>query len=137
MYPFLVVLGPSLTRKTEWAKSLFQNPLQLDVGTLDHFPDGMRAFDRNVHDGVVLDDVRDFGFLVHHQEKLQGKVDRVVTFAETPSGGYSYRRWLWRVPFVVTANYTTKQRGLLTTDDFLGNLDNRVLVERQAGSTTS
>ena len=136
-YPFLVVLGPSLTRKTEWAKSLFQNPLQLDVGTLDHFPDGMRAFDRNVHDGVVLDDVRDFGFLVHHQEKLQGKVDRVVTFAETPSGGYSYRRWLWRVPFVVTANYTTKQRGLLTTDDFLGNLDNRVLVERQAGSTTS
>ena len=37
-YPFLVVLGPSRSRQTEWAKSLFQNPLQLDVGTLEHRP---------------------------------------------------------------------------------------------------
>ena len=103
-YPFLVVLGPSLSRKTEWAKSLFQNPLQLDVGTLEHFPDGMRAFSRTVHDGIVLDDVRDFRLLVHHQEKVQGKVDRVVSFAETPAGGYRYERWLWRVPLVVSAN---------------------------------
>ena len=136
-YPFLVVLGPSLSRKTEWAKSLFRNPLQLNVGTLDHFPDEMRMFNRKLHDGVVLDDVRDFNFLVRHQEKLQGKVDRVVTFAETPSGGYAYRKWLWRVPFAVTANFTTKHPELLRTDDFLGNSENRVLVKRQAVKTRS
>ena len=130
-YPFLVVLGPSRSRKTEWAKSLFSNPLQVDVGTLDHFPDGMRKFDRKVHDALILDDLRDFSFLVRHQEKLQGKVDRVVTFAETPSGGYSYRKWLWRVPIVVTANFTTKNQDLLLNDDFLGNTENRVIVQRQ------
>ena len=52
-----------------------------------HFPDGIRNFDRKRHDGIVLDDVRDFYFLVYHQEKLQGKVGRSVTFFETPSGG--------------------------------------------------
>ena len=129
-YPILIVVGPSRSRKTEWAKSLFLKPLQLDVGTLDHFPDGMREFDRKVHDGIILDDLRDFNFLVHHQEKIQGKVDRVVAFAETPSGGYAYRRWLWRVPIVVTANFTTKSPELLDTDDFLSNPENRVVVRR-------
>ena len=37
---------------------------------------------------------------------------------------------LWRVPVVATANFTTKNRQLLEADDFLGNPDNRVLVER-------
>ena len=69
-YPFLVVIGPSRSRKTEWAKSLFKKPLQLDVGTLEHFPDGMRDFDRKRHDAIILDDVRDFSFLVRHQEKV-------------------------------------------------------------------
>ena len=132
-YPFLVVLGPSRSRKTEWAKSLFKSPLQLDVGTLEHFPDGIRNFDRKRHDGIVLDDVRDFYFLVYHQEKLQGKVERSVTFAEAPSGGYAHRKWLWKVPIVVTANFSTMNQQLLHTDDFLSHHENRVVVRRQAG----
>ena len=131
-YAFLVVIGPSLSRKTEWAKSLFSRPLQLDIGTLDHFPNAMRNFDRAVHDAIVLDDIRDFKFLVHHQEKIQGKVDRVVSFGETPCGGYAYSHWLWRIPIVVTANFTTKGRDMLYNDDFLGHPDNRVVVQRQA-----
>ena len=98
------MLGPSRSQKTEWAKSLFKSPLQLEVAELKHFPDGMRDFDRQIHDGIVLDDLRDFQFLVCHQEKMQGKVDRVATFAETPGGGYAYKRWLWKVPIVVTAS---------------------------------
>ena len=90
---------------------------------------------RQTHDGIVLDDIRDFGFLVRHQEKLQGKVDRVVTFAETPSGKHAYKKWLWRVPLVVTANLTTKNPQLLESDDFLGLPDNRVVVRRQAAPT--
>ena len=131
-YPFLVVFGPSRSRKTEFAKSLFKNPLELKVGTLEHFPEGMRAFQRKKHDAVVLDDCRDFGFLVKHQEKLQGKSDARVEFASTPGGQCSFSKWLHRVPVVVTANNTTKNSELLDTDDFLGNLDNRVLV-RLAG----
>ena len=126
------MFGPSLSRKTEFAKSLFQNPLELKVGNLQHFPEGMRSFSRKAHDGLVLDDVRDFAFLVQHQDKLQGKVDNVVEFASTPGGQCAYRKWLHRVPVVVTANYTTEHRTLLDDDDFLGNPGNRVLVHRAA-----
>ena len=129
-YAFLVVIGPSRSRKTEWAKSLFKHPLQIDIGALTHFPDDMRNFDRTLHDAIVLDDVRDFNFLIQHQEKIQGKVDRVVSFGETPCGAYAYKKWLWRVPIVVTANFTTKGRDLLDSDDFLGHPDNRVVVRR-------
>ena len=129
-YPFLIVLGPSRSRKTEWAKSLFQNPLELKVGTLEYFPDGMRRFTRGTHDALILDDVRDFSFLVQHQEKLQGKVDAAVEFASTPGGQCAFKKWLWRIPIIVTANFTTKHRELLDVDDFLGNPDNRVLVHR-------
>ena len=131
-YPFLVVWGPSRSRKTEYAKSLFKKPLELKVGTLEHFPEGMRAFARNKYDAVVLDDCRDFRFLVQHQEKLQGKSDAKVEFASTPGGQCAFSKWLHRVPVVVTANFTTKNDKLLVDDDFLGNLDNRVLVRLAA-----
>ena len=85
----------------------------LQIGDLEHFPDGMRQFKRGVHDGIVLDDLRDMYFLVRHQEKLQGKVDVVAEFASTPSGSYAYCTWLWRVPVVITANFTTRNLDLL------------------------
>ena len=131
-YPFLVVLARSRAGKTEWAKSLFKTPLVLQVGDLEHFPDGMRKFDRKLHDGIVLDDLRDFYFCVRHQEKLQGKVDTEVEFAATPSGKHAYSKWLWKVPVVVTANFTTRNSDLLQQNDFLANGDNRVLVQRTA-----
>ena len=74
-YPILVVLGRSAWGKTEWAKSLFRNALEVKIGSLQHFPERMRAFDRAVHDGLILDDVRDLRFCTDHQEKLQGKYD--------------------------------------------------------------
>ena len=92
----------------------------------------MRQFSRKQHDGIVLDDMRDFYFCVRHQEKLQGKVDTVTEFAATPSGQYAFSKWLWRVPVVVTENFTTRNRDLLETSDFLGNASNRVVVERAA-----
>ena len=72
-YPLLVVLGSSGKGKTEWACSLFRNPLKLLVGSLKFFPEGMRRSGRAVNDGLVLDDVRDLLFLSDHQEQLQGK----------------------------------------------------------------
>ena len=41
----------------------------------------------------------------------------------------------WRVPVVFTANYTTRNRELLQSNDFLGNSDNRVVVTRTAPPT--
>lgn len=88
-YPVLLVHAPSHTGKTEWASSLFRRPLELKVGSLPHFPEGMRRFQRTVHDGVVLDDVRDLQFVVEHQEKLQGKYNSLVEFASTAASACS------------------------------------------------
>ena len=127
-YPILVVHGPSRSGKTEWANSLFKCPLELKIGGLSHFPDGMRQFDRRVHDGLILDDVRDLAFIVQHQEKLQGKYNRLVEFASTPGGQCAYAKDLYAVPIVCTINNSTANRELLTEDDWLGNVGNRVLV---------
>ena len=128
-YPVLVVLGASATGKTEWAKSLFKNPLELKVGKLEYFPERMRSFARGGHDGLVLDDVRDLQFLVDNQDKLQGKYDALVEFASTPGGQLSYCRDLFAVPCVVAANYTTKNLNFLETNDWLRLPVNRVLVK--------
>ena len=82
-YPLLVVHAPSYCGKTEWAHSLFKRPLELKVGTLQHFPEAMRRFDREKFDGLVLDDVRDLTFLGDHQEKLQGMLGHAVCFVTT------------------------------------------------------
>ena len=93
-FPILLVLGPSYAAKTEWSKSLFNKPLELKIGPLKHFPEKMRLFHRGVHDGIVLDDIRDLEFLAEHQHILQGKYDERAEFASTPgdsvrSGGGS------------------------------------------------
>ena len=93
--------------------------MQLDVGTLEHFADGIRKFDRESHDGIVLDDERDFNLLVYHQEKLQGEVERSATFVEPPSGGYAHRKWLWKIPIVVTAKFSTMNQQLLHMNVFV------------------
>lgn len=136
-YPFLLVVGPSHTGKTEWAKSLFKAHHEVKVGPLTHFPDTMRHFSRKVHDGIVVDDIRDFRFLVEQQDKLQGKYDNRVEFASTPGGQCAYRLWLWKVPVVVTANLSTKNHDLLESDDFLGNPLNRVVVRFPPSASSS
>ena len=136
-YSLLIVVGGSRTGKTEWAQTLFKKPLVLKVGNLEHFPETMRSFDRDVHDGLILDDVRNFKFLVEHQDKVQGKYNSEVEFASTPGGGLAYWRDLFAVPVVVTANFSTKGHELLETDDFLGHADNRVLLRFPPSSEPS
>ena len=127
-YPFLVVLAPSQAGKTEWASSLFKNPLEAKVGDFEHFPDKLRQFKRGWHDGLILDDLRDLRWLVKHQDKLQGKYNDHLEFGSTPGGTCAYTLDLFAVPVVVTANYSTRNLQLLETDDFLSNPRNRVLV---------
>lgn len=127
-YPIMVVFGPSAVGKTEWAKSLFQRPLVLLLGSLTHFPDKMRTFERDIHDGIILDDLRDFKFLMQNQEKVQGKYDSLVEFASTPGGGLAYTKDLFALPIIVTANYDTANRELLKTSDWLSRPENVVQV---------
>ena len=87
-YPILIVLGPSRMGKTELIKSLFRNPCQVQIGGNKDFPDAFRKFDRDSHDGLILDDVRDCQFFVDHQDVFQSKYDADHEFASTTSGQY-------------------------------------------------
>ena len=127
-YPLLVVRGASHTGKTEWVKSLFKNALELKVGSLEVFPEGMRGFDRDTHDGIILDDVRDMAFLAEHQDKLQGKYDTRVEFATTPGGTCAFRKYLFAVPIAVTVNESTRNLHYLDSHDWLRHEGNRVLL---------
>ncbi|CAE7470127.1 unnamed protein product [Symbiodinium sp. CCMP2592] len=127
-YPLLVVLGASQTGKTEWVKSLFRKPLELKVGSLQVFPEAMRSFDRRVHDGIILDDVRDIAFLSEQQDKMQGKYDARVEFATTPGGTCAYSKYLFAVPIAVTINKSTRNLDFLDTHDWLKHPSNRVLL---------
>ena len=93
--------------------------MDLKIGTLGHFPDKMREFDRHLHDGLVLDDVRDLQFLSDHQDKLQGKYDSQIEFASTPGGTCAYKKYLFAVPTVITINYSTANLQYLATHDWL------------------
>ena len=128
-YPVLVVQGPSQTGKTEWVKSLFKRPLELKVGCLEVFPEGMRASERETHDAIILDDVRDLKFIAEHQDKLQGKYDARVEFATTPGGTCAYSKYLFAVPVAITINNSTRNLEFLQTHDWLSSSRNRVLVQ--------
>ena len=128
-YPLLILPGASASGKTEYAKSLFQQPLELKVGSSEIFPAKMVEFKRGTHDALILDDVRDLDFLVTHQEKLQGKYDGRIEFATTQGGTCFYTKFLFKIPTVVTINFTTKNRSYLQSNDWLSKPQNRVVLE--------
>ena len=115
-YPILVVLGPSRAGKTEWAKSLFKRPLELKIGALEFFPDTLHHLQRGLHDGLVLDDVRDLAFLVNHQEKLQGKYGCLLEFGPTVA---ELVRTILTCLACPLLNYSTKHSEHLESHDWL------------------
>lgn len=128
-YPLLILLGASASGKTEFAKSLFKQPLELKVGSTEVFPSKMVEFKRGFHDAIILDDARDLQFLVLHQEKLQGKHDGRIEFATTRGGTCFYTKYLFQIPTVVTANFTTSNLNFLEDNDWLNKIQNRVVVQ--------
>ena len=123
-YPVLLVHAPSRVGKTEWANSLGERPLELRVGALGQFPEGMRRFDKKTFTHIVLDDVRDLKFLSEHQEKLQGNYKAEVEFGSTAGGTCVYFKDLWRVPFVITVNNDTRNLDYLVSNDFVSKKEN-------------
>ena len=89
----------------------------------------MRQFQRLANDGIILDDIRDMEFLARHQHVLQGKHDARAEFASTPGGQCAFRRWLYRVPFVATANYSTANLKYLRAHDRLSKPVTCVVLE--------
>ena len=123
-YPVLVVHAPLYAGKSEWAVSLFKNPLYVEIGASGMWPAAMKKLDRSVRDGLVLDDLRDIQFLVRNQEKLQGKYNRPVELFNTPGGELAVTLDLYRLPMVFTINDTTENTELLRTNGWCSRRGN-------------
>ena len=117
-----------MSGKTEYVNSLFKKPLELKIGPLMHFPDKLRSFDHKVHDGIVLDDVRDVRFLTENQDKIQGECNVELEFGIIPGGQCKYEKYLFRVPIVATTDRSTLNLDFLETHDWLGKAGPRVVV---------
>ena len=126
-FPILILLGPSRASKTQYAMSLFERPLVLRLGDALHFPDGLRRLSEGQHDGVVLDDCRDCTFVQLQQDALQSG-NMIQEFAKSPTGQYSFRLNLYKIPFIITMNFSTRNLRLLTECDFCSHQDNTNLV---------
>jgi len=129
-YPILVIIAETTKGKSQLAKSIFPMPLTLDIGDLTFFPDLMRTFRRKKHGAIVLDDVRNLKFLTDHQHILQSKYDDdEIPFASTQGGTCEYTKYLYRVPFIVTANPSTENLDYLHSHPWLGKPENRHVLE--------
>ena len=95
---------------------------------MNHYPDGVPKFNTRVHDGIILNRVRDLAFIVQHHDMPQRKYIRLVEFVTTPGGRCADANDLHVLPIVCTINDPTENMGLLTEDDWLGNVGNRVPV---------
>ena len=84
----------------------------------------MKRLDRSVHDGLVLDDLRDLAFLAQNQEKLQGKYNRLVELFNTPGGELTVTLDLYGLPMVFTINNSTENLDYLETHDFCKKREN-------------
>ena len=81
-----------------------------------------------MHDGLVLDNIRDLQFIEDNQDKLQGKYDARLEFATTAGGTCAYSKWLFRVPVAVTINFSTRHLEWLVSHDWLSRPGNRALA---------
>ena len=76
--------------KTEFAKNLWAAPLGLRIGNSEHWPDTLQKFSREHHTHIVLDDVRDLGWVGRVQDRAQGVWDEELEFGTTQGGTCAY-----------------------------------------------
>ena len=77
-----------------------------------------------------LDDVRNATFVTDHQRVAQSRYDDAeILFASTSGGTCEYTKYLYRVPFIVTANPSTENLEYLHTHPWLGKAENRSVLE--------
>ena len=129
-YSMLVLVGGSKVGKTELAKS-FKGPVNTLVVDCQHalHPD-LRAFVREKHQAVVLDDIAGTSFVLSNKKLLQAHIDG-ATLGQSPTQHYVYEVFLWRIPIIVTTNrWSTEDLDAADKDWLAQNCVVEAVVER-------
>ena len=116
-YQFLVLEGPSMVGKTNYARSLSpsgpQGVLEVDCAGKEH-PD-LRQFDANVHDTIVFDECCASAVLLN--KKLFQASASMVTLGASATNMHSYSVWAHGVRLIVTSNRWSMEIRALPFDD--------------------
>ena len=100
-WKILALVADSASGKSSFAENLFSNPFVLTVEDSEHLD--LRSFDRESHDGVVLDNVNSWGQLLGWRAVLQSR-NAKTTGGKSATNLYAYTQYLFGVPVVATVD---------------------------------
>ena len=100
-WKILVLCADSASGKSTYAESLFRNPFVLTVEDTEHLD--LKSFDRERHDGVVLDNVNSWSQLLSWRATLQAR-NAKSKGGQSATNMYAYIQYLFGVAFVATVD---------------------------------
>ena len=128
-----MLVADSASGKSSFAESLFDSPYVLTVEDAEHLD--LRGFDRNVHDGIVLDNVNSWAQLLSWRAVLQAR-NAKSKGGQSATNLYAYAQYLFAVPVAVTVDLDAPDAYLATPgDDWASKwlLKNCVFVRLERG----
>ena len=103
-WKLLVLVADSASGKSSFAESLFDKPYVLTVEDATHLD--LKDFDRDVNDGIVLDNVNSWKQLLSWRAVLQAR-NAKSKGGQSATNLYSYAQYLFGVPVAVTVDLDT------------------------------
>lgn len=100
-WKLLVLVADSASGKSNFAEHLFENPCVLTVEDATNLD--LKNFDKDLHDGLVLDNVNSWGQLLSWRAVLQAR-NAKSRGGQSATNVYSYVQYLYGVPVVATVD---------------------------------
>lgn len=101
-WKLLLLVADSASGKSSFAESLFDNPYVLTVEDAENLD--LKGFDKDVHDGLVLDNVNSWQQLLNWRAVLQAR-NAKSRGGQSATNVYSYVQYLFGVPVVATVDF--------------------------------
>ena len=132
-WKLLALVADSASGKSSFAESLFAKPYVLTVEDAEHLD--LRDFDRDRHDGIVLDNVNSWQQLLSWRALLQAR-NAKTRGGQSATNVYAYTQYLFGVAIAVTVDLDAPDAHLTDRSNRKRSkwlCKNCVLVELPAG----
>ena len=132
-WKLLVLVADSASGKSSFAENLFSNPFVLTIEDAEHLD--LKGFHREVHDGLVLDNVNSWRQLLSWRAVLQAR-NAKSRGGQSATNMYSYVQYLYGVAVVATVDLDAPDSFLVNSshkDRSKWLLKNCVIVRLPAG----
>ena len=117
----------SLLPFSSFAESLFDKPYTIKVEDAEVLD--LKEFDRQVHDGIVLDSVNSFQQLRRWRALLQAR-NQKVKGGESRTQVYAYAQYLFGAPIAATVDFDAPDEALMVAGKAAGRSSRLMAVIR-------